>query len=249
MTPSICQGVEEQAGYQVCQEMLIFRPVLVRLGRACAIPPNCMTRWMSSSTVSGLLLRTATWPRPAGICMHSAPATDHSKSGTRPCKVARRFPPEISGPAGGGRAACYNWPAMEFRQSPRPRPHDWRRHRRLEWLMIYLPLILGLFGLVGLGMLLGRAQVASASTWADAGLVLLLVVALGPALVLLVLVLGLAAGLWYLVRWLPLPMERGREWVSQSAAVGPPRRGEGVRLGLLLLGLLRQVTELGSQPE
>jgi len=25
--------------------------------------------------------------------------------------------------------------------------------------------------------------------------------------------------------------------------------GEGVRLGLLLLGLLRQVTELGSQPE
>ncbi|HJX41008.1 MAG TPA: hypothetical protein VJ345_06050, partial [Anaerolineales bacterium] len=103
----------------------------------------------------------------------------------------------------GREAACYNWPAMEFRRTTGPRPHDWRRHRRLEWLMIYLPLILGLFGLVGLGMLLGRAQVASASTWADAGLVLLLVVALGPALILLVLVLGLAAGLWYLVRWLP----------------------------------------------
>ena len=31
----------------------------------------------------------------------------------------------------------------------------------------------------------------------------------------------------------------------------PPKigAGEGVRLGLLLLGLLRQVTELGSQPE
>ena len=31
----------------------------------------------------------------------------------------------------------------------------------------------------------------------------------------------------------------------------PPKigAGEGVRLGLLLLGLLRQVTELGSQPK
>src|SRR4030067_1062588 len=111
---------------------------------------------------------------------------------------------------------------MEFRRTTRPRPHDWRRQRRLEWLMIYLPLILGLFGLVGLGMLRGRAQVASASTWADAGLVLLLVVALGPALILLVLVLGLAVGLWYLVRWLPLPVERGREWCGQSA--GTARR-------------------------
>jgi hypothetical protein len=85
--------------------------------------------------------------------------------------------------------------------------------------MIYLPLIFGLFGLVGLGVLLGRSQVASASTWADAGLVLLLVVALGPAVILLVLVLGLAVGLWYLVRWLPLPMERGREWFAQSAGI------------------------------
>ena len=85
--------------------------------------------------------------------------------------------------------------------------------------MIYLPLILGLFGLVGLGVQLGRAQVATASTWADAGLVLLLVVALGPALILLVLVLGIAVGLWYLVRWLPLPMERGRAWFAQSAGM------------------------------
>ena len=85
--------------------------------------------------------------------------------------------------------------------------------------MIYLPLILGLFGLVGLGVQLGRAQVATASTWADAGLVLLLVVALGPALILLVLVLGIAVGLWYLVRWLALPMERGRAWFAQSAGM------------------------------
>jgi hypothetical protein len=119
---------------------------------------------------------------------------------------------------------------MEFRLSPRPRPHDWRRHRRLEWLMIYLPLILGLFGLVGLGVLLGRAQVASASTWADAGLVLLLVVALGPALILLMLVLGIAVGLWYLARWLPLPMERGREWFAQSA------------------GMARRVGDLAARP-
>src|SRR3990172_10313610 len=108
---------------------------------------------------------------------------------------------------------------MQFRRSPWPRPHDWRRHRRLEWLMIYLPLIFGLFGLVGLGVLLGRSQVASASTWADTGLVLLLVVALGTAVILLVLVLGLAVRLWYLVPWLPLPMERGREWFAQSAGI------------------------------
>src|SRR4030067_635570 len=120
MTPSICQGVEEQGGYQGCQQMLIFSPVLVPLGRAWAIPPICMTRWMSSSTVSGLVLRTATWPRPAGDCMLSTPATDHSKSGTRPCKVAPRFPPESHAPAGGGRPHATIGPPWNSAGQPGP---------------------------------------------------------------------------------------------------------------------------------
>jgi hypothetical protein len=60
--------------------------------------------------------------------------------------------------------------------------------------------------------------VASASTWADAGLVLLLIVALGPGLVLLLLAAGLAAGLWYTIRWLPAPLARGRAYIDRSTA-------------------------------
>jgi hypothetical protein len=86
-------------------------------------------------------------------------------------------------------------------------------------LVIYLPLLIGLAALVGLGALFGRAQVASASAWADAGLVLLLLAALGPGLVLLALVIAVVVGLWYAIRWLPLPMERGRFWFAQSAQV------------------------------
>lgn len=85
--------------------------------------------------------------------------------------------------------------------------------------MIYLPMIVGTLLLAGLGLLLARAQVASPSTWADAGLVLLLVIALGPALVVLLLLIGIGIGLWYLARWLPMPMQHGRYWLAESARV------------------------------
>jgi hypothetical protein len=83
--------------------------------------------------------------------------------------------------------------------------------------MIYMPLLLGALGLTVLALLLGRGQVASASTWADAGLVLLLIVALGPGLALLALVAAAAVGVWYAAHWLPYPMERGRRWLARSA--------------------------------
>lgn len=85
--------------------------------------------------------------------------------------------------------------------------------------MIYLPLIAGTLALAALGVLLARAQLASASTWADAGLVLLLVMALGPALVLLALLSAIGVGLWYLIRWMPLPMQHGRRWSAESTRV------------------------------
>jgi hypothetical protein len=113
------------------------------------------------------------------------------------------------------------WAGMEYPQRSAVRPHHWRNHRRQEWLMIYLPLLIGLMALIGLGILLGRAQVAPAGTWADAGLALLLLAALAPGLVLLALVMAVVVGVWYAVRWLPLPMERGRAWLDQAArAVG-----------------------------
>ena len=109
------------------------------------------------------------------------------------------------------------WAEMEYPQPSKVRPYRWRRHRRQEWLLIYLPLLIGSVALIGLGAVLGRAQAAEASTWADAGLVLLLVAALAPGLVLLALVMAIGVGLWYAIRWLPLPMERGRAWLDRAA--------------------------------
>ncbi len=72
MTPSICQGVDEQAGYQVCQEMLILSPVWGPFGSAASKPASFITWPKSSTTVSGVVFRTATLPLPANECMHAS---------------------------------------------------------------------------------------------------------------------------------------------------------------------------------
>src|SRR3989337_1702190 len=64
MTPSICQGADEQAGYHVCQEILILIPVGTSLGRADSKSASFISRSISSRTVSGVVFRTATLPLP-----------------------------------------------------------------------------------------------------------------------------------------------------------------------------------------
>jgi hypothetical protein len=64
ITPSNCQGVLEQAGYQVCQDILILMPVVTSFGRAAATPAISIKRSISSRTVSGCVFNTATLPLP-----------------------------------------------------------------------------------------------------------------------------------------------------------------------------------------
>src|SRR3989337_2916312 len=68
-TPSICQGADEQAGYQVCQEMLILIPVGTSLGRADSESANFINCSISSRTVSGVVFKTATLPFPGNSDM------------------------------------------------------------------------------------------------------------------------------------------------------------------------------------
>src|SRR3972149_5436078 len=73
MAPSICHGVEEQAGYQVCHEVLIFSPVGIPLGREASKSASLITLRISSSTVAGVVFSTATVPLPGKPSMTRLP--------------------------------------------------------------------------------------------------------------------------------------------------------------------------------
>ena len=61
------RGVDEQAGYQVCHEILIFKPVVTLLGKAASTPARTINFSISSKTVAGLVFKTATLPFPGKL--------------------------------------------------------------------------------------------------------------------------------------------------------------------------------------
>jgi hypothetical protein len=95
---------------------------------------------------------------------------------------------------------------MPFDERARVRQSYLRQVRR----QVYLPLVLGVLGVVALVVLAGTARVAATGTWANVALVLLLM----PALLIGVVVLGAAVGAAYLVtrliQILPEPAARVR---------------------------------------
>jgi hypothetical protein len=90
-----------------------------------------------------------------------------------------------------------NWPARE--RNPVTRS----AFRRQVWLEIYLPLVLGLAAVVAAAWFLWGAGVASASSWANASTILLILPILVASLIPLILLVALSVGIIFLIRRLP----------------------------------------------
>lgn len=105
--------------------------------------------------------------------------------------------------------------------------------RRQTWRQITLPFALGVLLLILLVVLLWRGAVASASAWADASLVLLILPLLCGGVLLLALLIAAAVGIGYLGQVLPPPAQRAQDALANTA--GAIRRGGDQALRPLLV--------------
>jgi len=130
-----------------------------------------------------------------------------------------------------------DWPSVE------PRPRHSPRFIRQVWLQIYLPLFVGILLLIGLVVLVRRSAVGTASVWADASTVFLLIPVIVIGLLFMLASIALAIGLGYLIGWLPGPIRRGWEVFMQVEAT--VRRGAdlAVRPMLMAKGLSASVRQ------
>lgn len=91
-------------------------------------------------------------------------------------------------------------------------------YRRVVILQIYLPFLL-MFIVVG--VLVGSLWVTgsgSASAWADASLVMLIIPAFVMGLILLIFMAAFVYGIWYLIGILPEPMRQLQDMGKRIAA-------------------------------
>ncbi|MGH2621146.1 MAG: hypothetical protein ACRDHG_11340 [Anaerolineales bacterium] len=117
-------------------------------------------------------------------------------------------------------------------------PKAARRQVRLE---VYLPLGLSVLMLVTGGVLLRRAGVGNASVWADVGLALLLGMGFVLGLLILVIVAAAAAGVWYLVRFLPAPFMEARIGLAKARQAALQASDRAARAVILPSAGLRAV--------
>jgi ABC-type dipeptide/oligopeptide/nickel transport system permease component len=90
-------------------------------------------------------------------------------------------------------------------------------YRRVVILQIYFPFLLIL---IVVGALVGSIWVAgsgSASVWADASLVMLIIPAFVMGLILLIFLAAFVYGIWYLIGILPEPMRQVQDIVKRIA--------------------------------
>jgi hypothetical protein len=99
-----------------------------------------------------------------------------------------------------------------------------RKTKRHIWLQIYLPMILGVIILAGLGIWVVLEGFGTASVWADVGLVLIIIPTFIIGLLVFAALIGITYGLFRLIGILPDPfdkvymtIERVREVTSQGA--------------------------------
>ena len=130
-----------------------------------------------------------------------------------------------------------DWPSVE------PRPRHSPRFIRQVWLQIYLPLFVGILLLIGLVVLVRRSAVGTASVWADASTVFLLIPVIVIGLLFMLASIALAIGLGYLIGWWPGPIRKGWEVFVQVEAI--VRRGAdlAVRPMLTAKGLSASVRQ------
>lgn len=129
-----------------------------------------------------------------------------------------------------------------------PNPVTRAAFRRQVWLEIYLPLFVGLIVVVGGAVLLWQRGVGGGRAWADASTVLLLIPLIAAGLIPLVLLVGAAAGAYWLIREIPGPsrraqgffyraelaVRRGSDWVARPWVVGSSL-SSAVRRSLVVL--------------
>lgn len=124
--------------------------------------------------------------------------------------------------------ACYNSTLMKnqppdilMEAPPRPR----KAFTRQVWTQVFLPVGLAVLVLVALVVVLWRAQVAEASTWADVALVMLIL----PAFILGILMLLALGGLVYVLaqvaRGVPGPARQALAFLRRAET--QVRRGAG----------------------
>lgn len=110
--------------------------------------------------------------------------------------------------------------------SSEPRPKPSPRYLRQIWLQIYLPLFVGVLALIGLVVFLRSGGVGTASAWADASTVFLLMPVIILGLFLTLACIALSIGLGYLIGWLPGPIRKG--WEVLLRVESGVRRGADV---------------------
>lgn len=101
---------------------------------------------------------------------------------------------------------------------PERNPATKSTYRRQVWLQVYLPFALGLALLAGLGALLWSGQRASASAWADASLILLILPLLVVSVIPIVLLAVLIYGVGFVVGWLPGPAYQAQRTLAEVEA-------------------------------
>ncbi|HEY47510.1 MAG: hypothetical protein AMJ88_06360 [Anaerolineae bacterium SM23_ 63] len=80
--------------------------------------------------------------------------------------------------------------------------------RRHVWLQIYLPLVLGVIILIGLGIWVVLAGFGTASVWADVGLVMIIIPTFVIGILIFAALIGITYGLFRLIGILPDPIDK-----------------------------------------
>lgn len=88
--------------------------------------------------------------------------------------------------------------------------------RRSFLLQVILPLVVGVLALFAAAYLLLRGGVGTASAWADASLIFLLIPWLCAGLIPIALFAGLWYGLFKLTAWLPAPLRKVDGYINRA---------------------------------
>ena len=95
-----------------------------------------------------------------------------------------------------------------FPSQARNREEIARKTKRQIWLQIYLPLILGVIILVGLGIWVVLEGFGTASVWADVGLVLIIIPTFIIGVLVFAALIAITYGLFRLIDILPDPFDK-----------------------------------------
>ena len=95
-----------------------------------------------------------------------------------------------------------------FPSQARNREEIARKTKRQIWLQIYLPLILGMIILAGLGIWVVLEGFGTASVWADVGLVLIIIPTFVIGLLVFAALIVITYGLFRLIGILPDPFDK-----------------------------------------